>query len=259
MLEVNGIYLGDSLELIKSIDDESIDMVLTDPPYQVSYKTNRRKNKEHRFCQEIENDNNPDIIKEIIPELYRVLKNNSAIYMFCSYHSVDLFKKLISEYFEIKNIIVWVKNNHSVGDLKAQFAPQYELIVYANKGRRFINGKRISDVWFFDRIVGKNQLHQNQKPISLLRQCIVKSSSENDVILDPFSGSASTAVACLEEDRKFICIEKDPYYYDVSISRVKTFLEGSLETFKDDANNLANPVIDICSPAPMVDIFVESV
>ena len=114
----------DCIELLKSLDDKSIDLVVTDPPYLIDYKTNHRIDKDHKFCSTIQNDNNPDLISNVIKELYRVMKDNTAGYMFCSFDKVDFFKLEIEKYFKIKNIIIWVKNNWTAGDLKAQFGKQ---------------------------------------------------------------------------------------------------------------------------------------
>jgi len=215
------LYRGDCLELMKDLPDGSIDLVLTDPPYLINYKTNRRKDKTHRFCNPIINDNNDQLIIDFIYESYRVLKDNTAFYCFCSPDTVEFFKYSIQQAgFKIKNIIVWVKNNWTAGDLKAQYGKQYELIIYANKGRRELNGKRISDVWYFDRVAGKKQLHQNQKPLELIQQIIEKSSKENDLVLDPFMGSGSTGVACINTNRNFIGIEKDETYFKIAKKRI---------------------------------------
>ena len=215
------LYYDDCLEIMKDITDGSIDLVLTDPPYLINYKTKRRKDKTHRFCKPIINDNNDQLIIDFIYESYRVLKDNTAFYCFCSPDTVEFFKYSIQQAgFKIKNIIVWVKNNWTAGDLKAQYGKQYELIIYANKGRRELNGKRISDVWYFDRVAGKKQLHQNQKPLELIQQIIEKSSKENDLVLDPFMGSGSTGVACINTNRNFIGIEKDETYFKIAKKRI---------------------------------------
>lgn len=133
-MEVNKIYNVDVLEFMSTLSDESIDLVVTDPPYLISYKSNHRKDRGHKFSTTIANDNNPELIKTYIKECYRVLKNNTAIYMFCSFDKVDFFKTEIEKYFNIKNIIIWKKNNHTAGDLEAQFGKQYEMIILANKG-----------------------------------------------------------------------------------------------------------------------------
>ena len=216
------LYCDDCLNIMKQIENESIDLIVTDPPYLIKYKTNRRKNKDHDFCSEILNDNNEQLIIDYIRECYRILKNNTAMYMFCNCDKVDFFKQeLENAGFKIKNMIIWVKNNWTAGDLKAQFGKQYEIIFLVNKGRKCFNGKRITDVWMFDRISGKKQLHQNQKPVDLLKQCILKHSDENDIIFDGFMGSGSTGVACIETNRKFIGVELDKKYFEIAKERIE--------------------------------------
>ena len=216
------LYCDDCLNIMKQIDNESIDLIVTDPPYLIKYKTNHRKNKCHDFCSEILNDDNEQLIIDYIRECYRILKNNTAMYMFCNCDKVDFFKKeLENAGFKIKNMIIWVKNNWTAGDLKAQFGKQYEIIFLVNKGRKYFNGKRITDVWMFDRISGKKQLHQNQKPVDLLKQCILKHSDENDIIFDGFMGSGSTGVACIETGRKFIGVELDKKYFEIAKERIE--------------------------------------
>ena len=216
------LYCDDCLNIMKQIENESVDLIVTDPPYLIKYKTNRRKNKDHDFCSEILNDDNEQLIIDYIRECYRILKNNTAMYMFCNCDKVDFFKQeLENAGFKIKNMIIWVKNNWTAGDLKAQFGKQYEIIFLVNKGRKCFNGKRITDVWMFDKISGKKQLHQNQKPVNLLKQCILKHSDENDIIFDGFMGSGSTGVACIETNRKFIGVELDKKYFEIAKERIE--------------------------------------
>jgi site-specific DNA-methyltransferase (adenine-specific) len=221
MLELNKIYQGDCLEVMKQIEDGSIDLIVTDPPYLISYKTNYRNDKKHDFCSEIENDNNPKLIKDYISECYRIMKNNTAMYMFCSFDKVEFFKTELQKYFKIKNMIIWVKNNWTAGDLTAQFGKQYEIIFLVNKGRKTFNGKRITDIWNFSRICGKKQLHQNQKPEELIKQCILKHSNENEIVFDGFMGSGTTAVACINTNRNFIGIELDENCCKIAEARIK--------------------------------------
>lgn len=220
-MELDVIYNQDCLEGMKTIPDESIDLIVTDPPYLISYKTNYRNDKKHKFCSEILNDNNPTLISNYIRESYRILKNNSAMYIFCNAVKVDLFKKeLESAGFNIKNMIVWVKNNHTAGDLIAQYGKKYEIIFYVNKGRAVIRGKRLTDVWEFSRVSGNKQLHQNQKPTDLIKQCIEKSSDPDAIIFDGFIGSGTTAIACIETGRHYIGYELDPEYYHIAQNRI---------------------------------------
>ena len=220
-MEVNKIYNEDCINGMKRIYDNSIDLIVTDPPYLISYKTGRRKDKTHRFNETIMNDNNEQLIKNYIKECHRILKDNTAMYLFCSASKVDFFKRELEKYFEIKNMIIWVKNNHTAGDLDSSFGRKYEIIFLVNKGRSLFKGERLTDVWTFPRVVGDNQLHQNQKPIELIKQCIIKHSNTDDIVFDGFMGSGTTAAAALDLDRKFLGFELDKYYYEVAIKRIK--------------------------------------
>lgn len=215
------LRLGDCLEVLKSIPDSSIDLVVTDPPYLMNYKTRRRKDKTHDFCTPIYGDNNALLVHDAITELYRVLKANRAMYMFCNSNKVDYFKnELETAGFIVKNIIIWVKNSHTAGDLQAAYGKQYEMVFLVNKGRCKINGKRLTDVWYFNKVAGKKQMHQNQKPVALIERCVDKSSSCGDIVLDPFMGSGTTGVACKRLKRDFIGIEIDQNYFATAKERI---------------------------------------
>lgn len=214
------LYNGDCLNIISEIKAESIDLIIIDPPYNINYKTNYRKNW-HRFKAPIMNDDKNIVSRAFLDELYRTLKPNSACYIFWSIKTYSqLYDSIMKSKFNYKNTIVWVKNNWSAGDLRAGYGQRYELIVYLNKGRAEFKGKRLSDVWFFDRVSGKSQLHQNQKPLDLLERIILKHSSEGDTILDCFMGSGSTGVACQNLNRHFIGIELDKEYYKIAVDRL---------------------------------------
>jgi len=215
-IEVNKIFNEDCLEGMKRIPDKSIDMILTDPPYLINYRSNYRKQKYNY----IENDkDNLNLIKKVIAECFRVLKDDTAIYMFCSWHKVDFFKREFEEKFKLKNIIIWNKNNTSMGDLKGSYAPKHEFILYGHKGRRLLEGFRYPDVIEANRT--NNKLHPTEKPVELLEKFIVTSSKENDLILDPFMGSSSTAIACINTSRSFIGFEMDKDYFDIATKRIE--------------------------------------
>ena len=193
-----------------------VDCVITDPPYLIEYATNYRQDKEHKFCKPIQNDNNPQLIIDIIPLLYDVMKDDTPLYMFCGSDKVDFFKQQIETRFTVKNIIVWDKGNHTAGDLDAQYGKRYEFIIYANKGRAKFNPDmpRYDDIWKFARVAGKEQIHQNQKPTDLLSRIINQHTRRGDLVLDPFAGSGSTAVAAYRLQRDYIGFEIDDEYYE---------------------------------------------
>ena len=216
---------GDCLEEMMKLADDGVkvDMILTDPPYLMNYKTGRRKDKTHDFCKPIANDTNFELIKDIMPLLFELLNQGGAIYMFCNANHIDYFKQQIEQHFTLKNILIWVKNNWSAGDLKGAYAKQTEFILYAVKGRHILNGARDTDTLYYNRVVGNMQLHQNQKPVDLCKYLINKSSNENDVVLDCFMGSGSTGVACLQTNRNFIGIELEEKYYNIAKKRCSEY------------------------------------
>ena len=124
--------------------------------------------------------------------------------------------------FQTKKYNSMGKNNTSMGDLKGYYAPKHEFILFGHKGRRLRNGKRLPDVLQSKRT--GNKLHPTQKPISLLQTFIKQSSNENEIILDPFMGSGSTGVACLNTNRRFIGIEIEEKYFNTAVDRLKILI-----------------------------------
>lgn len=223
MIELNKIYNEDCLEGMKRIEDKSIDMILTDPPYLIDYKSGRRK-KENQFEKILNDIDSHDLIKETIKESHRVLKDDTAVYMFCSWHHIDFFKNEFEKYFKLKNIIVWNKNNHGSGDLKAAYAPKHEFILYGHKGRSLFRDKRIPDVIDCAKVSGSKMTHPTEKPVALLEKFILHNTDSGDIILDPFSGTGSSALAAVDTGRKFIGFELDETYCDIANNRISEHL-----------------------------------
>lgn len=203
-------------ECISNIEDSSVDLVVTDPPYGMEYSSNYRKIKH----KDIINDNNVEWLGGWVREMKRVCKEDSHLYVFCSWHNVDVFKVELSRLFNVKNILIWEKNNTGMGDLKGDFAPKYEMILFCSNGNKKLNGKRDSNIIKTPRT--NNELHPTQKPVDLIRFLIEKSSKKGDLVLDTFAGSFSTAKAAISCGRKYMCIEIDKDYCD----KAKIDLEG---------------------------------
>ena len=214
---LDGIDLrfGDCLQLMKDIPDGSVDLIVTDPPYGINYQSNYRQQKYSTF----KNDQSMDWLDNFVAEIHRVLKQNTAVYCFCSWHNVDLFKTAFEKKFKLKNIIVWEKNNTSMGDLKGSYAPKHEFVLFAHKGRRTLNGFRHPDIIKAKRT--GNIYHPTEKPVDLLELFLEESSEKHNLILDPFMGSGSTGVACVNTGRRFIGIEIEQKYFDVAAKRIE--------------------------------------
>lgn len=186
------------------------DMVFTDPPYGYEYESN--------FQDTFKMLKNDDKILDFVGASYEVMQENCPVYSFCGWQTL---RKWL-EYFDdtrlsMKNIIVWEKNNWSMGDLKGAYAGQYEIIIYLNKGRVELKGARDTDIWKFDREPPKE--HPTMKPVELIVYALRKSSEVGGVILDLFGGSGSTLIACEQTGRKCCMMELDPHYVDVIIKR----------------------------------------
>ncbi len=191
---LNTITCGDCFELLRQLPDESVDLVVTDPPYGIDYQSNRRVAREK--LPKFANDVSLEWVAVWVDEIYRVLKQDTHFYCFIRFDTYPVFYSEIARRFDVKNCLIWVKNNHGSGDLNGSYAPQYEMIVFAQKGKRHLNGKRDSDVMECDNVPSAQRFHSTQKPVELLRVLIEKSSDPGDIVLDPFAGTGSTGLAC---------------------------------------------------------------
>lgn len=211
---------GDCVPFLQSIPAGTFDMVLTDPPYGIAYKTAHRA-EPHRFAQEIANDRDLSIVEAVAPHLQRVLKDDAACFVFCAWKRQDEVARIIEGAgLAVKNRIVWDKGTTTAGDLKGAFGYQYEVLLFAAKGNPAIRGKRHPDIWRHMRVSADKLHHQNEKPVPLLEQAILAMSDPGDTVLDPFMGSGSTGVACLNCGRNFVGCEIDPGYFDVARKRL---------------------------------------
>ena len=214
------LYQGDCLEIMGGIKDKSVDLIVTDPPYLMNYQSNRRK-KEDRF-DKIKNDKgNYMLIQDYLEECHRIMKDNTAIYCFCSWHNIDFFKNEFEKHFKLKNILVWNKNNHGTGDLKGSYAPKHEFILFGHKGRTLLREKRIADVIDCPKISSNKLTHPTEKPQDLLEIFIRQSSDVGSIIFDGFMGTGSCGIAAKKLNRNFIGIELDEKYFNIAKDRLE--------------------------------------
>jgi len=212
---INEVCLGDCAQIMTLLPNSSIDLIVSDPPYGMEFRSNYRKEKHIK----IENDNNLDWLPAVAKELFRVLADDSHCYLFCSFHNVDIFKQELQKHFKLKNILIWYKNNTGMGDLDGDYAPQYEFILYLTKGNRKLNNGRSSNIIHSKKTF--NNLHPTEKPVDLITFLINKSSNRDDVVFDPFMGSWTTARACKDLGRNFIGCELEEKYCDIGEQRLR--------------------------------------
>jgi len=196
------LYHGDCPEILQSLG--MVDVVITDPPYGMNFVSNYRKEKYNK----IENDHNSDIAKNVIE--WAIANTKNAVYVFGRWENIN-------EYPKPKSVITWVKNNWSMGDLKHEHARQTELIYFYPCPEHSWGGARPTDVVYADRT--GNEYHPTEKPEVLMRKIIGWTNGK--VILDPFMGSGTTGVACVQTNRQFIGIEINEKYFDIACKRIK--------------------------------------
>ncbi len=212
---------GDCLEKMKCISDNSIDLIVTDPPYTM---TKRGKSCRPNWMPNNMGDNvfegKIPNAKEWFKECFRVLKDGTHFYTFCNTNDIKNFLDVAEETgFNLHNILVMKKDT---GMPNRWYMKNTELILFFRKGKaKPINDYTSRD--FIEVIMPKKnsgKFHITQKPLSLIQKLVTNSSNENEVVLDPFMGSGTTGVACLKTNRKFIGIELNEEYFSIAKNRI---------------------------------------
>lgn len=229
------LMLGDCLEAMKEIGDESVDLIVTDPPYKIITGGDKNGKSSVRPQGILKGNrklfrNNQIKISEWMPELYRVLKRNTHCYVFSN--SLNLKDMLnLSEQcgFKLVNMLVWEKNNCTPSQYYMKNC-EYVLLLRKGKAKWINNIGASKTVHRFNNIIS-NKTHPTEKPVELMTFYIENSSNEKDIVLDPFMGSGSTGVACVNTDRNFIGIELDEQYFKTAKSRIE-FAISEKETNK---------------------------
>lgn len=228
------LYNASCLEVLETMEDKSVDLIVTDPPYLMDYKGGRGKSKSWSgkvIHNDVDDEDGRQLIRDYFKECYRVLKDDTVMYSFCDWRRIDFFKQEFEKHFELKNIIVWNKNNHSMGDWKCAYAFKYEFILFGIKGnKKPLNNGFTRDVIDCKKVSAKEQVHSNQKPVELLKIFIENSSNEGDIVFDGFMGSGSCAEACIQLNRRFIGVELDKKHYDGVCERLN-YKEGENDMY----------------------------
>lgn len=207
---------GDCLELLKDIPDNSIDLVVTDPPYCIGTTSNGSKGSY--------TDNNliKPFFEILFKEFSRVLKQDGSAYICTDWRTYPFLYPILKKYFNVPNLIVWDYEWMKAGTF---YRFTHEFIMFATMPdckRTFGGGEK--DIWRI-RCINytnlKEKLHQAQKPVELMEKMILNSSTENGTVLDCFMGSGTTGVACVNLNRNFIGMEIDEHYFEVAKKRIE--------------------------------------
>lgn len=231
---------GDSRDIIKRIPDNSIDFILTDPPYNIGKHSTGNIPLYGRAA--INNDVAPWDWQDFHPEEWvnefiRILKPTGNLFIFTSYNQIGKWYDCLDCRFDTSNFIVWHKTNPAPKIFRAGFLNSCEMIFTCwNKKHtwNFISQKEMHN--FIETPICmkperlSNPKHPSQKPVSILKKMIQIASNPGDIVFDPFMGVGSTGVAALELGRKFIGIELDKSYYIASKIRINMYqnIENSI-------------------------------
>ena len=214
-IDLDNIYNMDCLEGMQYIPDGSVDLVLTDIPYNEV-----NANDEAQNGIRILNKGAADIGIFDISELTKTLisKTSGSLYMFCGFEQVSPIVHELRQAGMTPRIIVWEKINPSPIAGEHTWLSGVEMCVFGRKPNAVFNLHCQNTVLRYPS--GLNKIHPTQKPLDLFRYLILASSNRGGVILDPFIGSGTTAIACIKEKRHFIGFELNKGYFDCAYKRI---------------------------------------
>ena len=262
---INQIITGNCLQILPTFSDGFFDCCITDPPFNMS----KKKGLGWAFSSHITMQEQWDIFSKDeyfqfsvnwIKEVLRVLKTNGNLFIFGSFHCIFTIGFILQNIFDRRIIsqIVWYKPNAQPNITCRMFTESTEFIIWAvnNESTKAKNwtfnyetmkgmnkGKQMRNMWEIpltpksEKQFGK---HPSQKPTSVLNRIILAGTNENDIIIDPFSGTGTTAVVAEQNNRKWIMIEKDETYNQIAQSRID---EYSLSLFEKDTDRLQKRVM----------------
>ena len=234
---MNELYNEDCLKVFKEIEDESVDLCVTDCPYKIvsgGCTTGKFKTPGGMLCKDSDKVdlialdnlkkgklfNNNDIkFSDWLPELYRIMKPETHVYIMINARNLkDLQTEAEKTGFKFQNLLVWDKGNAVVN---RYYMNAFELVLMLRKGpAKNINEMGTSNLLRIPNIIG-NKEHPTEKPIQLMEILINNSSKEGDIVIDPFLGVGATGIACKNLNRNFIGIEIDKKYFDIAKQRIQ--------------------------------------
>lgn len=244
---INTIQLGDCYELIKDIPDNSIDLVLTDPPYEISkggmtgiFKT--RDKIGHKYYDAIMDKKlDKGIDLKILDEYIRILKKIN-IYIWCNkdqiYNYMNYFVKERKCNFEI---IIWGKNDPTPFTCGHYLKDKEYCLLFWEKGA-YLKGnyETMRTIYMSNKNKddGKKYGHPTIKPLNIIKNLLSNSCESGGIVLDTFCGSGTTCVACKETGRRYIGMEIDPEYHKIAVDRLNGITANGQTSIFTDFENL---------------------
>jgi site-specific DNA-methyltransferase (adenine-specific) len=221
VLTPNNIYLGDCLDLMPQIPDKSVDMILTDPPYNIA-RDNNFASMGRAGIDFGEWDKNADIFS-YIKECFRVLSKNGSFVVFNAWKNLGDIVKIAERHgFITKDMIRLEKSNPMPRNRDRRYITDFECAIWFTMpgakwifNRQDLNYQRPKFIHSIDK-----GLHPTQKSLKLMENLVKIHSNQDQVILDCFMGSGTTCLAAKNLNRQFIGIEKEEKYFDIAKTRL---------------------------------------
>jgi DNA modification methylase len=202
----------DCMNYMKSMENDSVDMVLTDIPYgEVN-----RKHGSLRVLDKGKADELTFELEQFVSELVRICKG--SFYIFCGTEQVSLLRKMFVEQGLTTRLGIWEKSNPSPMNGEKLWLSGIECCVFARKAKATFNEHCKNTVWKFPN--GRSKQHPTEKPIKLFEYLVKASSNENDTLFDPCMGSGTTGVACRNLGRNFVGVELNKEYFEIAKTRI---------------------------------------
>lgn len=227
ILEINKIYNMDCLIGMKQMPDNSIDLIVTDPPYKTTSRGGTGNSggmcKTEIFSKGQVFKHNDTNIENWLPLCFQILKDSGHCYIMTNHKNLINYLNVAKDVgFHFIKSIIWDKRNKIMGQF---YMSQFEYILFFRKGEGVkINNCGTPDILSIPNKKTKGEdgknLHDTEKPVDLMKILIENSSNENEIVLDPFMGVGSTALACKESNRQFIGFELDKHYCDIANKRI---------------------------------------
>lgn len=229
---------GDCLEALRSIDGDSVDLILTDPPYNLGLfmkerATNLKALRDNYFgaagWDNLEYDQWNESMDSFFDEAARVMKPGGSMVVFMAVIKVEsIIAQAVKHGFYYKTTGTWHKQNPMPRNMNLHFVNSTESWIYFTYGARvgtFNNEGKVVHDYFESPVTPKSERrygkHPTQKPVALMDFFVEKLSNPGDLVLDPFMGSGSSGVSAIRNGRRFIGIELEETYYDIATNRIQ--------------------------------------